>query len=82
MTGKGIVLRVGAGFVEAPLEAQLAVLDRALASVIANPLRLCSPGELAPVPLLGVPVWWPANEAEAFYHNTAYFRPGRRRAVA
>jgi hypothetical protein len=81
LTGKGIVLRVAAGFFGAPLLAQLGALDRALALLIADPLRLRSPRELAPVPLLGVPDWWPGNEA-AFYDDTRYFRPGRRRQAA
>ena len=33
--------------------------------------------ELAPLPVLGVPGWWPDNEAQGFYDNSDYFRPGR-----
>lgn len=31
----------------------------------------------APLPVLGVPGWWAANEAPAFYADTAVFRPAR-----
>ena len=31
-----------------------------------------------PLPVLGVPGWWPANEAEAFYDDPCVFRPARR----
>ena len=29
----------------------------------------------APLPVLGVPQWWPANEAPAFYADREVFRP-------
>jgi hypothetical protein len=31
----------------------------------------------AHLPVLGVPGWWPANEAPAFYNDPAVFRPSR-----
>jgi hypothetical protein len=31
-----------------------------------------------PMPVLGVPGWWPANEAPSFYADAAVFRPVRR----
>jgi hypothetical protein len=33
---------------------------------------------LLPLPVLGIPGWWPANEAADFYADTAVFRPLRR----
>jgi len=38
---------------------------------------LGTPGALTPLPLLGVPGWWSANEDAAFYDNARYFRSGR-----
>ncbi|MFP5412049.1 MAG: DUF3025 domain-containing protein [Gammaproteobacteria bacterium] len=35
---------------------------------------------LAPLPLLGIPGWWPGNEDPAFYNDASVFRPGRRRS--
>jgi len=32
-----------------------------------------------PLPVLGVPGWWPANEAPAFYDDASVFRPGLHR---
>jgi hypothetical protein len=32
----------------------------------------------APLPVLGIPGWWPANEAPSFYDDVSVFRPGRR----
>jgi len=34
--------------------------------------------ELSPLPVLGVPGWWPDNERESFYDDADYFRSGRR----
>jgi hypothetical protein len=34
--------------------------------------------DFAPLPVLGVPGWWPANESMAFYDDASVFRPGRR----
>ena len=31
-----------------------------------------------PLPVLGVPGWWPGNDAPAFYDDEAVFRPGPR----
>jgi hypothetical protein len=33
-----------------------------------------------PIPVLGVPGWWPANDAPDFYADDRVFRPRRRRA--
>lgn len=82
MTGKGVILRMDSGWFGAAAGDQLRELDRALAAFIADPRQMGSARELAPVPLLGVPGWWPAGESAAFYDNTAYFRPGRSRAGA
>lgn len=35
-----------------------------------------------PLPVLGVPGWWPANEADGFYHDEAVFRPAQKRTAA
>ena len=43
--------------------------------------KLVGPRELQPLPVLGVPGWWPDNEAEGFYDNRDYFRPGRQAAA-
>ena len=32
----------------------------------------------SPLPMLGLPGWWPANEAAAFYDDVSVFRPQRR----
>lgn len=34
--------------------------------------------DFAPLPVLGIPGWWPANDDPSFYLDTSVFRPGRR----
>lgn len=36
------------------------------------------PAQLFPMPVLGIPGWWPANENPAFYDNKEVFRPARK----
>ena len=36
----------------------------------------------SPLPLLGVPGWWPANEDPAFYADASVFRPQRSQRLA
>ncbi len=38
-----------------------------------------SPAQLFPLPLLGLPGWWRANESPEFYDNAHYFRRSRHR---
>jgi hypothetical protein len=50
--------------------------------LLADPLALDESGWAAkpftPLPVLGVPGWWPANEAPVFYDDAAVFRPRAR----
>lgn len=80
ITGHGVLIDVEPDFHALPLVRQRDFIDEALASRIADTTLFQATRELAPVPLLGVPGWWPANNQLSFYENTAYFRL-RRRAV-
>lgn len=79
ITGKGLVLAVEPAFFRWPLARRLAHLDGLLADYLLAPQHCRSTQELTPVPLLGVPGWSIDNERAAYYDNTDYFRPGRRR---
>lgn len=37
-----------------------------------------SPPQLSHLPVLGIPGWWPANEAPEFYADASVFRPAHR----
>ncbi len=60
----------------APLEEQYAQLDAAVAAQLAAGL-LAHTRCFTPLPVLGVPNWWPQQDA-AFYADTAVFRPRRK----
>ena len=81
MTGQGLVIMVERKFFNWPLLERLVWLDQCVASYLNAPEHCISTKELHPVPLLGMPGWTVMNESESFYDNTAYFRPGRGRAL-
>jgi hypothetical protein len=78
MTGQGLLLKVEQEFFSWTTTQQLHHLDSLLADYLAVPEHCRSTRDLSPVPLLGVPGWAADNDCEAYYDNTAYFRPGRR----
>lgn len=53
----------------------LAAWDRWLAQRLADTELGAKP--FTPLPVLGVPGWWPANQAVDFYTDTQVFRPAR-----
>jgi hypothetical protein len=81
MTGQGLVVMVEAEFFNWPLRDRLVWLDQRVAEYLLDPGHCTTTRELHPVPLLGVPGWSAENLHEAYYDNTAYFRPGRAGAV-
>lgn len=66
------VLRVAPAFDPA---GDLHALDAWLAQTLTPELLATKP--FAPLPVLGVPGWWPANENPAFYQDATIFRPPR-----
>ena len=81
MTGKAVLLDVSEAFFELSAGAQVGEADRLLGGYLWDRSRLNNGRDLAPLPVLGVPGWWAANEAAEFYDDTAYFRPGRRQVA-
>ncbi len=77
MTGQGVLVTAENEFHAWSSARQLAFVDEAVAQRFADTNLFCTTNELAPVPMLGVPGWWQANEDEAFYDNKDYFRAGR-----
>lgn len=57
--------------VHLPQDAALDAVDAAAAGALDGALR---PAALLPLPVLGVPGWWPANADAAFYEDGAVFR--------
>jgi hypothetical protein len=54
-------------------------VDRWLSAQLA-PWRLVAK-PLTPLPLLGIPLWWPENENFSFYDDSLVFRPARRKEL-
>jgi hypothetical protein len=75
LTAHALVLDVAAALLVQPAASLAASLDDRLAAAVD---QLPGPRALAPLPVLGIPGWWPANESPAFYDDTRYFRPGRQ----
>lgn len=75
ITGKAVFVVVASGFGDLPAASRLALVDRLAAPRVAT---LECPRSLAPLPVLGLPGWWSANEDPAFYDDPSVFRAGRR----
>jgi hypothetical protein len=76
LTAKALVIEVEPSFFGAPLGDKISHLDARVAQHFMAS-RIASPRDLDPVPVLGIPGWWPENEAPGFYDNERYFRSGR-----
>ncbi|GAA4402223.1 hypothetical protein GCM10023089_04960 [Quisquiliibacterium transsilvanicum] len=71
-----VMPRPAAGAGAGPGAAGAPDADEAVAAALgADALRSAA---FSPVPVLGIPGWWPGNEAAGFYDDAAVFRPGRR----
>jgi len=77
MTANSILLPVDDDFFEQGLSARLQQVDESLAEIFAKGDLYTKPKDLQPFPILGMPGWTPENEAETYYDNSRYFRPGR-----
>lgn len=57
-----------------PLCARVLMVDDVEAPTLPAVL---TPADLPPLPVLGIPGWWPPNEVEGFYGDARVFRPKR-----
>lgn len=79
LTAKAFFVDVPPDFSQWPLPQAYAYLDSKLVTLI-TAQALLSPEQLTPLPLLGVPNWYAANQQPQFYSNQSYFRPKRHKA--
>ena len=77
LTAKAILYEVDQNWLQLPLGAQIAAVDKLLASDLTSG-RFARPRDFQPLPLLGIPGVVPENEDPAYYDDTWQFRPGRR----
>jgi hypothetical protein len=81
VTAHVLIVPVDDSYFRAPLAERIEVVDRRVSAWLDN-WPLFAPRDLAPVPVLGLPGWWPANADPAFYQDTQVFRPGHRHRPA
>lgn len=74
LTGSALIFQVGADFFTQSLLQQLDFIDTMVSRHVYQPGWLMRLNKLAPIPLLGVPGWWQANNVKSFYENKDYFR--------
>jgi hypothetical protein len=77
-TGHAWIVDVPVAYFEWDIAARNAWLDEAVSAVLLGTDALTS-RMFAPLPVLGIPGWWPDNESPAFYDDTSVFRAGRRK---
>ncbi|ABE32330.1 DUF3025 domain-containing protein [Paraburkholderia xenovorans] len=76
-TGHAWIVDVPAGYFEWDAMKREAFLDESVAAALLGTDALTS-RMFAPLPVLGIPGWWPDNESSVFYDDTSVFRAGRR----
>ncbi len=81
LTGKALLMNVESAWLRGNVHALLQHIDARSRTQIASPACFVRGRDLLPLPLLGIPGWWPENEYEHFYDNVKYFRPGRRKEI-
>ncbi|MBB72508.1 MAG: hypothetical protein CMF50_08940 [Legionellales bacterium] len=74
LTAKAVLLRVDQDFFQTDSRQQLAYLDVRLVAHFQQAEAVAHTKVLQPLPILGIPGWYPENEDELFYRNTDYFR--------
>ncbi|WP_240655697.1 DUF3025 domain-containing protein [Paraburkholderia phosphatilytica] len=77
-TGHAWIVDVPPGYFAWPAPRRDAWVDAAVSGALAGSTELHG-RVFAPLPVLGIPGWWPANEDPAFYDDASVFRAGRRR---
>jgi hypothetical protein len=79
ITAHALLLRVDQAMQAQPREALIPVLDEWTADRLLAGKLLGSPGRLSPLPLMGIPGWWPVGEQDdEFYADRYVFRPLRK----
>lgn len=75
LTGKWLALEVDSQFATISHSEQLKQVDELLVKHIKQSNFFAEKKPMFPIPLLGIPSVWDANNNPAFYANTDYFRP-------
>jgi hypothetical protein len=79
MVAKTVFIEADDDFLALPFERQVARADALVAAHFADPANFPSPKAMAPMPVLGVPGWYPGTARESFYDDDDHFRSKGRR---
>ena len=79
ITGKGILLHQPN--ITKNFTLKIDQVDQAIVNYLLNPSKLKHGKDFCPLPVLGVPGWFPDGNYRAFYENLNYFRSGRHQKV-
>jgi Protein of unknown function (DUF3025) len=82
VTAKALLLKVENNFLALSHKEQLHEIDSRAAAWLMNEVSLVSTRNLHPLPILGIPGWFAANESPSFYDDAHYFRSGYSRDSA
>ena len=83
MTAKALLIHVSSDFMALSRQKMLSSLDREIARQMRNGKLLTQPSCLSPLPLAGIPGWWPNDEQnDEFYDDPMVFRPPPANLVA
>ena len=76
MTAKALLVQLDENLPQMSRNDLLKLLDNGIATQLLNGNILTTPASLAPLPLAGIPNWWPGHEqSAAFYNDPQVFRP-------
>ena len=76
LTAHALLIQTSHDFFSQSEEAQLSSIDKELANQLATGQVLVSPACLSPLPLMGIPGWWPLGDQDVdFYRDRQVFRP-------
>jgi hypothetical protein len=75
-TGHAWIVEVEPAYFSATDAGRRAILDHAVSERLKS--EAVSSRYFTPLPVLGVPGWWPENEVPSFYDDPQVFRSGRR----
>ncbi|GAA4342629.1 DUF3025 domain-containing protein [Pigmentiphaga soli] len=78
ITAHALIVPVDDSYFRASNGQRRATIDRLVSDWLEN-WPFFTTRDLAPLPVLGLPGWWPANTQPAFYDDSEVFRPGRVR---
>jgi len=81
LTAHALLIRLDNSLLAKPRLTLMQMIDEMLAECLLAGSILDSPASLSPLPLMGIPGWWPPLEQNAdFYEDQQVFRPLREKS--